>query len=148
MSSKFLATIYTSWFAQSIDNQAYLCGSEATGSIRKSDAIQPIHQVGIVMNPDHQFLAGCRSGDVRTIQLCKFSFTVCAYSESGCVHFLLFLFYKFTYFQADFQAIRCLYRSLSRIMFPYRKGACPIPLPSSCPVVSLYCHPEDKPFNH
>ena len=52
---------------------------EAAGSIREAGLMKGIHQIGVQVDPLHELLAGCSRGDVGTIELGEFAFSVGSY---------------------------------------------------------------------
>ena len=63
--------------AQGFDNELDLGRGEAAGGIRITDGTKVVHQVRIIVDPQHQFLSGGSGSDVRAIELCQLSFAVC-----------------------------------------------------------------------
>ena len=76
-------------FPQRIHNQLDLCRGKTPGNIRIADGAKLIHQVRIIVHPDFQFLSCGTDGDIRTIELCQFSFAIRPYFEK---HFLSYEF--------------------------------------------------------
>ena len=62
--------------AQGFDNELDLGGCEAAGDIRITDGTEVVHQVRIIVDPQHQFLSGGSDSDVRAIELCQLSFAI------------------------------------------------------------------------
>ena len=63
-------------FSQGIDYQPDLSRCEATGGIRKTNGTEIVHQVRIVIDPQHEFLAGSSGSDIRAVELCQLSFAI------------------------------------------------------------------------
>ena len=66
-------------FSQGIHNQLDLCRGETAGGIREADGTEVVHQVRIVVDPQHQFLAGSGGGDIRAIELGQLPFAIGSY---------------------------------------------------------------------
>ena len=74
-------------FSQRIHNEPHLGRGEASGRIREADGTEIVHQVRIIVDPQHQFLSRGSGSDIRAIELCQLSFPVSSYLHRF-IHFI------------------------------------------------------------
>lgn len=99
---------------QGIDNQPHLGGGETARHIREPDPIQVVHQVRVIMNPAHQFLARGSGRDIRTIELGQFAFSISTYLK----HFFISNLPLFPLTYKGFPCFIAPFRSLLGVTVP------------------------------